>query len=115
MLRAGPVAVALSLGLLALVASPEVATDGDLASVARAEGPTAVAVGDRLEAINDVSLQSAQIRKGSRVSVARVAQQKGSTVVDLELADGFVVRNLSMAQVRSSFRALADNPPHPGR
>lgn len=71
-----------------------------------AEG--AISVGDHLEALSDVSLQRAEIRKGSRVHVTRVVQNQGSTVIDVELPDGHIVKNLSMSQLRSSFRVVTD-------
>lgn len=105
-MRRGPLLSALALGVLFAVGAPATLTTGEGVGLAFADSP--IAVGDRLEAVSNVSLDRAEIRKGSRVNVTRVAEQQGAMVVDLELADGYIVKNLSLAQVRTSFRVVRD-------
>jgi hypothetical protein len=60
----------------------------------------AYVVGTQLEAKQDTTLRGAKIVKGSRVTIVGV----GDAALDLELADGHVVRGVSLQKVAQSFR-----------
>jgi hypothetical protein len=58
-----------------------------------------------LEAVRDVTLRDATIAKGSRVRVVRVHDQGGRTVaLDVELKDGYVLRDIAFRKVRDNFK-----------
>lgn len=65
-----------------------------------------ITVGTSLLAVSDVTLKRAAIRKGSRVVVTSVVDSHGRTLVDLELADGHVLRRIMMSSIRASFRVV---------
>ncbi len=96
-----PVVVALALALTwpALSVDP---TTGAI-PVARADA-AAVQVGDVLQATEDVSLDEAVIREGSKISVSKKAKVAGRVVLDVVLADGHVVRGVSLTAILKSFR-----------
>ena len=61
-------------------------------------------VGSRLVATADVQLRDVALSKGSRVVVRKIEQRKGRTAsVDVELADGHVLRHIDMDTIRKSF------------
>jgi len=96
-----------------------VAASGGLlahAGVARAEAsdPPAmtetreISAGMHLVAVSDVTLRRAALSKGARVNVTRVGSTKGRvTTVDVELADGHVLKRVAVDEIRKSF-AVAD-------
>lgn len=91
--------------VLGLVVVP-VAEQASSPNVARAEGE--LSVGMRLMALSNVTLQKAEILKGSKVSVTQLVKHAG--VLDgvaLELADGHVVK-VALSTVRSLFRVVDD-------
>jgi hypothetical protein len=67
-----------------------------------------IEVGTELMATADVQLHSAEIAKGSRVSVTKVSRS-GDKVqsVSVALADGHVVK-VTMAQVHTYFQVVTD-------
>ena len=94
----------LVLGVLAAPASSaSAAPSGDRA-------PQLLVVGAELVATRDVALRDAQLQKGSRVRVVKVALKDGQPhAVSLELPDGYVLRGVSARKVRQSFRRSAAN------
>jgi prepilin-type processing-associated H-X9-DG protein len=75
-------------------------------SASAAEHP--IEVGTELMATSNVQLHSAEIAKGSRVSVTKVMKNGDSVqTVNVALADGHVVK-ISIAQVHSYFQVVAD-------
>jgi hypothetical protein len=66
-------------------------------------------VGTRLVATNDVKLRDVSLSKGSRV-VVRGLDQKGGRVasVDVELADGQVLKHIDAGMIRKSFTVAND-------
>jgi hypothetical protein len=101
--RARRSALALS---LALASVPAVAAlEGPRA--AWADEPT-IDVGTELMATSDVTLHMAEIAKGSRVSVTKLSRNGGQVdAVSVALADGHVVK-VTMAQVHTFFRVVAE-------
>ena len=102
--------------LLAMVAASGglVATS----SVARAETndtpsadePRELGVGMRLVATEDVTLRDAALSKGARIQVTGVGLQKGRVAtVDVELADGHVLKRIAVSAIRKAF-VVADAP-----
>lgn len=68
-----------------------------------------IEVGTRLLATSDVKLRDVSLSKGSRVVVRNVESRNGrSTSVDVELADGHVLRHIDMGVIRKSFAVAAD-------
>ncbi len=68
-----------------------------------------IEVGARLVATTDVKLRDVSLSKGSRVVVRKIEQQKGRPAsVDLELADGHVLRHIDMGTIRKSFAVASD-------
>jgi hypothetical protein len=66
-----------------------------------------VAVGTALLALKDVRLQAAAIKKGSTVTVRGVVRtEQGRTLLDVELADGHVLRGVQLSSIRSAFRVV---------
>jgi prepilin-type processing-associated H-X9-DG protein len=67
-----------------------------------------IEVGTELMATSNVQLHSAEIAKGSRVSVTKVSKSGDSVqTVNVALADGHVVK-ISIAQVHTYFQIVAD-------
>jgi hypothetical protein len=91
---------------LALPAVPAVAAlEGP--REAWADEPT-IDVGTELMATSDVTLHTAEIAKGSRVSVTKLSRNAGQVdAVSVALADGHVVK-VTMAQVHTFFRVVAE-------
>lgn len=79
---------------------------GGRASSARVEASD-IRVGDLLEAVRDVSLDEAIIAEGSKVSVSGKRSASGNVLLDVALADGHVVRGVPLAEIRKSFRRVA--------
>jgi len=107
MLRAARTVVVLVVGALTACVGVPGSSDG-FVSVrdARADVP-AITVGTALLAVSDVTVKRAAIRKGSRVTVTGVRDSHGRTLVDLELADGHVLRRVMMSSILASFRVVA--------
>jgi hypothetical protein len=66
-------------------------------------------VGTRLVATNDVKLRDVSLSKGARV-VVRGLEQKGGRVasVDVELADGKVLKHVDAGTIRKAFAVSHD-------
>jgi len=68
-----------------------------------------IAVGMRLVAIDDVNLREAALSKGARVNVTKVVVNQGRvSSVDVELADGHVLRRIAIDKIRKAFAIAAD-------
>ncbi|UQA61730.1 hypothetical protein [Polyangium aurulentum] len=68
-----------------------------------------IAVGMRLVAVDDVNLREAALIKGARVNVTKVVVNQGRvSSVDVELADGHVLRRVAIGTIRKSFAIAAD-------
>ncbi len=67
-----------------------------------------VEVGDLLQATEDVSLDEATIRKGSKITVSKKAKAAGRVFLDVALADGHVVRQVPLANIMKSFERVDD-------
>jgi len=75
---------------------------------AASEPAREINVGTTLVALEDVSLQRASLSKGARVQVTKIATEKGRvTSVDVELADGHVIKRVSIDTISKAF-AVAD-------
>jgi hypothetical protein len=77
-------------------------------TLAHAEEEAAIALspGTQLEAVDNVTLQRAEIAKGSKVAVAAVIKHEGKVAgVSLELGDGHVVK-VGLATVHNFFRVV---------
>jgi prepilin-type processing-associated H-X9-DG protein len=99
----------LALTVALAVIAPAIPLSGSsvaYAEAAAAESP--IDVGTELMATSDVTLHKAEIAKGSRVSVTKITRH-GEEVdaVNVALADGHVVK-VTMAQVHTFFRVVAD-------
>jgi hypothetical protein len=91
---------------LAVAAVPTVGVLG-VSSEARADEP-GIDVGTELMATTDVTLHTAEIAKGSRVSVTKLSRNGGQVAaVSVALADGHVVK-VTMAQVHTFFRVVEE-------
>jgi prepilin-type processing-associated H-X9-DG protein len=67
-----------------------------------------IGVGTELMATTDVTLHTAEIAKGSRVSVTKLSRTGGQVeTVNVALADGHVVK-VTMAQVHTFFRVVTE-------
>jgi hypothetical protein len=89
------------LGALALFAALLAAP-----TLARAEEDAAIAPGTELEAIDTITVQRAEIAKGSKVAVAGLLKHEGKVEgVSIELGDGHVVK-VGMRTVRNFFRVV---------
>lgn len=66
-----------------------------------------IQVGDMLQATKDVSLDSAVIAEGSKISVSAKKSANGRVILDVALADGHVVKNVPLAEIKKSFRRVA--------
>jgi len=72
---------------------------------ALANSPDDLEVGTQLTAVTDVRLHRAVIAKGSKVSVFHLSRKRGQVdAVDVQLADGHVVREVAISTIRLSFR-----------
>lgn len=92
--------------LLAVAAAPAVDTLRDHQALADEEQP--IGVGTELMATTDVTLHTAEIAKGSRVSVTKLSRNAGQLdAVNVALADGHVVK-VTMAQVHTFFRVVTE-------
>jgi hypothetical protein len=68
-----------------------------------------IAVGMHLVAVDDVNLREAALSKGARVNVTKVVVNQGRvSSVDVELADGHVLRRVAIDTIRKAF-AVADD------
>ncbi len=85
--------------------SDAIAATGDTDSVAVASKD--IQVGDMLQATKDVSLDSAVIAEGSKISVSAKKSANGRVILDVALADGHVVKNVPLAEIKKSFRRVA--------
>ncbi len=101
--------LALLLGLTAGAAAlPAVLVAGESVALAHEEGD--LDVGTQLVAVTDVTLHRAEIMKGSKVRVTKVAIQGGRVAsVDVELADGHVVQKVAVTKIRTAFRIDSDD------
>lgn len=66
-----------------------------------------IQVGDMLQATHDVSLDSAVIAEGSKISVSAKKSANGRVILDVALADGHVVKGVPLAEIKKSFRRVA--------
>jgi hypothetical protein len=66
-----------------------------------------IKVGDMLQATKDVSLDSAVIAEGSKISVSAKKSANGRVILDVALADGHVVKGVPLAEIKKSFRRVA--------
>jgi hypothetical protein len=66
-----------------------------------------IRVGDMLQATKDVSLDSAVIAEGSKISVSAKKSANGRVILDVALADGHVVKGVPLAEIKKSFRRVA--------
>jgi len=63
-----------------------------------------ITVGTALVAVADVNLQKAALLKGARVQVTKLGLSRGRVAsVDVELADGHVVRRISIETINKAF------------
>lgn len=68
-----------------------------------------IAVGTQLVALDDVNLRNAALSKGARVNVTKVVVDQGRiATVDVELADGHVLRRVAIDAIRKAFAVAAD-------
>lgn len=68
-----------------------------------------IGIGTALVATADVNLQKASLAKGARVHVRKVGMQKGRlTTVDVELADGYVLKRVAIDAILKSFVVATD-------
>jgi hypothetical protein len=68
-----------------------------------------IAVGVQLVAVDDVNLRDAALSKGARVHVTKVVVSQGRvSSVDVELADGHVLRRVAIDTIRKAFAVAAD-------
>jgi prepilin-type processing-associated H-X9-DG protein len=92
--------------LLAVAAVPAAAALPGQQALADEERP--IDVGTELMATSDVTLHTAEIAKGSRVSVTKLSRTGGQVeAVNVALADGHVVK-VTMAQVHTFFRVVTE-------
>ena len=104
--RAARLAVALFLSVAAAPAAHLAGVPGS-SSEARAD-ERAIDVGTELMATSDVTLHTAEIAKGSRVSVTKLTRAGGQVdAINVALADGHVVK-VTMAQVHTFFRVVEE-------
>jgi len=68
--------------------------------------PRTVEVGDQLRATQDVTLDEAVIRKGSKISVSRKSKAAGRVFLDVALADGHAVKGVPLADILKSFERV---------
>ena len=70
-------------------------------------------VGSRLEALALVKIGGAVLGKGSKIGVFGLSRRNGVVErVDVQLADGHVVRDVSVNTIRTRFRQVAERPSH---
>ena len=68
-------------------------------------------VGARLEALGQVRIGGAVLGKGSKIDVFGISRRNGVVErVDVQLADGHVVRDVSVNTIRTRFRQVAERP-----
>ncbi|MDI1428095.1 hypothetical protein [Polyangium sorediatum] len=90
-----------------LVATSSVAR-ADTNDAPSAGEPREIGVGMYFVATEDVNLRDAALSKGARIHVTRVGLQKGRVAtVDVELADGYVLKRVAVDAIRKAF-VLAD-------
>ena len=71
------------------------------------QADTQIDVGTRLVATRSVMLEQAELMKGSKVNVTNVRRDgDGRASVDVELADGYVVKKVALATIRFFFRVI---------
>lgn len=94
-----------TIGLFGVSQGSAAAATGDNAAVA-VEAKD-IQVGDLLQATKDVSLDSAVIAEGSKISVSAKKSANGRVILDVALADGHVVKGVPLAEIKKSFRRVA--------
>jgi hypothetical protein len=95
------------LGLVLCLGTTSVAVSAQAAEVPSGEQPSddRLRAGTELVAVRDVTLREATISKGSRVRVVKVHDKNGRTVsLDIELKDGYVLREVAFRKVRDNFK-----------
>lgn len=98
-------ALALCLAVASPIAHAAVGEAGDM-RVATTDGD--LVVGAQLEALGQVRIGGATLGKGSRVGVFGLSHRNGQVErVDVQLADGHVVRDVAVSTIRRRFRQLA--------
>ncbi len=96
-----------ALSAAALLFAGHVAVEAAAGSTAGAmANPRTVEVGDQLRATQDVTLDEAVIRKGSKISVSRKSKAAGRVFLDVALADGHVVKGVPLADILKSFERV---------
>lgn len=99
--------------LTLVVASAGLAATSSVARADSSDAPSAdepreIGVGMFFVATEDVTLRDAALSKGARIHVTRVGLQKGRVAtVDVELADGHVLKRVAIDTIRKAF-VLAD-------
>jgi hypothetical protein len=74
-----------------------------------ADSAREIDVGTKLVATNDVKLRDVSLSKGARVVVRGVEQKSGRVAsVDVELADGKVLKHIDAGTIRKSFAVASD-------
>ena len=92
-----------------LVATSSVAR-ADTNDAPPAEEPRELGVGMHLVATEDVTLRDAALSKGAKIHVTGVNLQKGRVAtVDVELADGHVLKRVAVTVIRKAF-VVVDAP-----
>jgi hypothetical protein len=68
-------------------------------------------VGAQLEALAQVRIGGAVLGRGSKIGVFGLSRRNGVVErVDVQLADGHVVRDVSVNTIRTRFRQVAERP-----
>jgi hypothetical protein len=68
-----------------------------------------IAVGARLTATSDVKLRDVSLSKGARIVVRKLEEKRGRVAsIDVELADGQVLKHIDAGTIRKSFVAAND-------
>jgi hypothetical protein len=107
----GMVTVLGALALLGAAISPLLAhaavSDADDRRISAADDE--LIVGAQLEALGQVRIGGAVLGKGSKIGVFGLSRRNGVVDrVDVQLADGHVVRDVAVGTIRARFRQVAD-------
>ena len=103
-------ACAIAAGLFMSLLAPPLHAAGDPAPEPAAIDEH-IAVGTELVAVANVTLRRAVIVKGSRVSVTKLSRRGGQlSSVDMELPDGYVLKQVAIGTIRALFRVAPESP-----
>ncbi len=106
--RSNRLALALLLAVAAVPTADALSGHQAFAEEHAADDERPLAVGTELMATTDVTLHTAEIAKGSRVSVTKLSRTGGQVeAVNVALADGHVVK-VTIAQVHTFFRVVTE-------